>query len=161
TIKAGQWFWAPASILGMYIVGKKYYAQNSSLAARPFQTVALLLIPMLLISLSNRFLFSLLLQFDNIEMIEKWSTEHLIHFTLGLLFFVGIIWHILKYRAKHPEWNKIIIFLPAVVLFMLLVIYLDEFEVVNLTWWVFLVINLYIFVLAFHAMFQGSNNNNI
>ena len=160
-IKAGHFFWIPALLLGMYVLGKKFYGDNNTFLARPFQTATLLTVPTLFIVLSNRVILQGLESLMSFDRIEFWTTEHYVHFALGFVAFAAITGYVLKVRNQNPDWNKLIIYMPFVVLFLMLCLYLIEYDVVNLTWWLVLVLNLYVFIIAFHAMFQGSNNNNV
>lgn len=160
-IRGGHLLWAPALLVGVYIIGKKYFSGNISFLGRPMQTTVLLTTYVALIALTERFTAAFVFKSDNLRNIDSWSTEQLVFYFLGLAALILVIIYVLKNRKERPGWNKLIIYLPFVMLGLIIVHYLEDMNLVDLTWIANLILNIYILIYAANAMIKGSNNKNV
>lgn len=160
-IRGGHLLWAPALLVGVYIVGKKYYSGNNSFFGRPMQTTVLATTYVALIALTERFTAAFVFKSDNLSNIGSWSLEQTVFYFLGLIVLILVTLYVLKKKNEHPEWNKLIVYLPFVMVTLILVNYLADFNIIDLTWIATLALNVYILIFAANAMIKGSNNKNV
>ena len=160
-VKAGYTWWALALIMAFYLVGKKYYRHNISALGRPFQTMALLHIFYYLISFSSKDFSNLMFSLEPIDTITEWNKEQVFFFIFGVLLVaaltvIGILW-----RRKEAGLNRAVIFIPILYVFMYGIFCLNEYFNTDLTWWSFLIFNIYVLVFGVNAMVMGNRSGSV
>lgn len=160
-VKAGYLWWALAFVMAFYLVGKKYYRHNISALGRPFQTMALLHIFYYLISFSNEDFCDGMFRLDKLREIGNWSKEQLFFFfaallVLGALTLIALIW-----RRKSAALNRTVVYIPVLFGFTFFIFCLNEYFDVDLTWWAFLIFNIYALVFGVNAMVMGNRSSSV
>ncbi|MES2555657.1 MAG: DUF2157 domain-containing protein [Bacteroidota bacterium] len=160
-VKAGYIWWAMAMLMAFYLVGKKYYAHNISSLGRPFQTMALFHLFYYLIYFSNETVSNFMFRWEKIETIKEWNKEQIGFFVLGTLLTAALTVIAILWRRKDAVLNRAVIFIPILFVFMYGIFCLNEFYQVDLTWWSFLIFNIYVLVFGVNAMVMGNRSGNV
>jgi len=160
-VKAGYIWWALAFVMAFYLVGKKYYANNISSLGRPFQTMALFHIFYCLISFSSEDVCNEMFRIDKLRDIGNWNKEQLFFFfaallLVGTLTIIAMIW-----RRKSAVLNRTVVYFPVLFGLTFFVFCLNEYYDVDLTWWAFLIFNIYAIVFGVNAMIQGNRSGSV
>ncbi|MDH4472729.1 MAG: DUF2157 domain-containing protein [Fluviicola sp.] len=160
-VKAGYLWWALTFIMAFYLVGKKYYRNNISALGRPFQTMALYHIFYLLISFSSEDFCDGMFRIDQLRDLANWNKEQLFFFFAALLSLGGLTIVAIVWRVKNVTLNRTVVFIPVLFGLSFFAFCLNEFFYVDLTWWTFLIFNIYVIVFGVNAMVQGNRSGSV
>ena len=161
TINAGYLWWAVATLMGFYLLGKKYYAANLSSLGRPFQTITLAALFVFLTYLSDRFIYRMMYHLDGLRNMSSWEPEQFFYYFTGLILVIVLTVSALNLKKKEMPLNRYVIFTPFVVVFLYLIYCLAEYLHFDMTWLAMLAINFYILGFGINAMIQGNKSKNI
>jgi len=161
SVKNGYLWWGTATIMGFYLLGKKFYAGNISSLGRPFQTITLFFLFQFLLMLSTDFFYDLIYRFDGLKDINIWTGELKFFYFTGLALVMALSFLTLYLMKKGMIFNKYVIFTPILIVFMYFVYSMNEFFDFDMEWFGFLVLNFYILGFGINAMIKGNKSKNI
>ncbi|HLP53716.1 MAG TPA: DUF2157 domain-containing protein [Fluviicola sp.] len=160
-VKAGYTWWALALIMAFYLVGKKYYRHNISSLGRPFQTMALLHIFHYLLYFSNEQFSDFMFRLDKLRQFKEWTNEQVTFFIIGILLTAALTVIAILWRRKEAVLNRAVIFIPVLYVFMFGIFCVNDYYDVDLTWWSFLIFNIYALVFGVNAMVMGNRSGSV
>jgi uncharacterized membrane protein len=160
-VKAGYLWWALTFIMAFYLVGKKYYSHNLSALGRPFQTVALYNIFYFLIAFSSEDFCNVMFRIDSLRQIGSWNNEQLFFFFAALLLLGGLTIIAMIWRRRSALLNRAVVYVPVLFGLSFFVFCLNEYYEVDLTWWAFLIFNIYVLVFGVTAMVMGNRSGSV
>lgn len=159
--RGGHLLWAPTLLLGFYLFGKKYFSGNASFMARPYQTAVLFATFLILLNLTSRFISEFIVEVDNLRNIDNWSFDVHFYYWTGLLSLIAVSIYAFKRKSQEPTWNRLIVYLPVLMVFIIVLHYLEDFNIIDLRWLGRLVLNIYILAMSIHALTKGANSRSI
>lgn len=160
-VQAGYLWWALGTILGFYLIGKKFYAQNLSVLGRPFQTIALFFLFVNLLNFSDDFLNENLFRLDQLKNATSWTAEQTTFYMLGVLFVLSLTTTGFVQLKKNKSLNRVFLFTPVLFVLLYGIYCLDEFAGVDIQWLGYLVLNLFTVTFGIHAIIQGHKSGNV
>jgi uncharacterized membrane protein len=161
TISAGYLWWGTAALIGFYLLGKKFYADNLSSLGRPFQTLTLAGLFIFLTYLSDRFLYRMMYRLDGFRDMGNWEAEQFFYYFVGLTLVIVLTVVALDLKKKEMPLNRYVIFTPFMVLFLYIIYCFEEYLNFDITWIGMLVLNFYILGFGINAMIQGNKSKNV
>lgn len=160
-VKGGYIWWALSFIMGFYLLGKRFYRHNISSLGRPFQTFALFHIFMLLLYFSTEEVSNTLFRLEDLRNLDSWDKEHWIFYIGGLTSLAGLTVLAFIWRLRSNAINRAVVFIPVLFGLSYFFFCLMEYLEIDLTWWMFLLFNIYVLAFGVIAMVQGNRSGSV
>ncbi len=159
---AGGWlFWGLAILLAFMLVGNRFYAKNLTVFGKPFQFMALWAIFHSLLSVSNKDGLKYLFELENLSYLDELEPTAMKHYILGLIVVIGLTVLAFIYIRKKSVIHKSITYLPVLILFVMILHYINQWYAFDMTWLGRVAINFYVLGFGLAAMILGNREKNI
>lgn len=160
-VKAGHLWWGLATLVGFYLIGKKYYRDNVSALGRPFQTLTLFNLYFNFLYFSDDLINELAFRMDQVDQIATWNTEQIAFYMAGVAILVTLTILAIRWKQKEMPLNRYVIFTPFLFLLLYIIYQLKSHLDFDLSWLGYLVLNLYALGFGINAMIQGNKSKNV
>ena len=160
-IKGGFIWWSIAVLLLAMVAGNRFFGQNWTIWGKPFQAVSLYFLFFTLLGGSGEYGMRLLFEAENLNYFSDWDNTVKLHYILGFLMMVGatiLAWKTIRTKSII---HKSITYLPILVLFLMLLHYINNLYAVDLTWIGRLVMNIFVLVFGIAALMMGNKQKNM
>ncbi len=154
--KAGYLFWLLTILVGFQFFGHRFFSENLSIEAKPFQFLSYGVLFFFLLAFSNRSNLSEMFEFEKLTEMQEYTTEEVVFYYFGLVALLGMAATSWLFSDKKTSLMRFMNFLPAVVLFGMAIFYLEIWTSVSLDWISWTVVNLFVLAFGIAAMIYGN-----
>lgn len=159
--QGGFIFWALTIVVGYQFLGHRYYADNYSILAKPFQFVSYFALFTSLLSLSDKYNIRQLFRQENLENFGNYDGKQQLFFVVGFLAMIAISLIAFKYSDKKTSLMRYMIMLPVLIILLMVLHYLDQVWSVDWTWLGWVIFNFYVLAFGISAMIYGSRDKKM
>jgi hypothetical protein len=153
--EAGYLFWTLTLLVGYQFLGHRYYSENLSILAKPFQFLSYGVLFSTLLTFSNRDTLSLLFEFEKLSDLNSYTGAEVVYYFLGLLALIGMGTLSWIFSDKKTSLMKYMNLLPALVLLNMFIYYLEGWTGINLDWVGWILMNAFVLAFGISAMIYG------
>ena len=153
--KGGYLFWLLALITAYQFVGHRYYANNLSIVAKPFQFVSYFALYSGLLLFSEKHAPEQIFRSENLQKFSNFELEHKVYYLLGFLAMIASVIVFRLFSDKKTLLMKFVFYFPILILFMMGLFHLMKVYDVDLTWIGYLLMNLFVLGFGISAMIHG------
>jgi len=156
SVDSNRLLWAITYNVGFYLITQRFMGDHFWFRLRFMSLWTQVAVAGLLLLATFRFVIMSTLRSDSIFNMDDWDGGQWYYFLLLVVVMAGIYYNYFKGRAHYENSNKMIIFAPGLILFLMILDFLVGLIFDDYWWLISLVLNAYVFFLAVSVMVSGS-----
>lgn len=160
-VKGGWIFWGMTIALGFLILGNRFYQDNLSILAKPFQFVAYLGLFIAFITFGSKQTMHELFKSENLLRISNFSNEQLTYYFVGLISLIAVSVYAWRTIRKENNVLRMLTALPLMVIFLMLLHYIYEGLDFDVRWLGQFLFTTYVIVFGILTLAKGANERRI